>query len=152
MLNASKDLVLSNDGSRSPHDASYRITKQMISLTKKLTQLKSQEMLLLKFGNLDLFSSIRPRIGKHFANPTHEKERDLILEESRKKLIAVGLKEKQDEIAEVEKELNQLDESAQKLTLDEYIKLRGKIRSTELKLSQSLTKNIERKVNYECNF
>ena len=148
MLNASKDLVVSNNESCPPLDASYRITKQMISLTKKLAQLKSQELLLLQFGDLDLFSSIRPKIGKHFTNPTYEKERDTILEESRKKLIIVGLKEKRDEIAEAEKKLNQLEESAQKLTLNEYIKLCGKLRSEELKLSQSLTENIERKVNY----
>ena len=63
-----------------------------MKLKKKLIKLQNQELLLTTYGTLDLFSSIRPKVGKSFTNPTFEKEKNEILEESRRKLVKIGSK------------------------------------------------------------
>ena len=118
----------------------------LIRATKKLAKLRCQEQLLAKFGDCDLFSSIRPRIGKRFTQPGHNKMLNTILEEARSKIIEVGIKEKNEMIVNAQIELCRIYTNMQQLPFVEYKELKAKADRAEKSLILNFEKNIARKV------
>ena len=98
IIHYSKDSPVRSNAHCTPHDASNRFIKPVMKLTKKVAKLKNQEKLLTDHGDLDIFSSIRPKVGRTFYNPELAKEVDRILKEARMKIVDISVKEKQDEL------------------------------------------------------
>ena len=86
--------------------------------------------------------------GQCFSNPAYEKQKNDILEKSRRLLVDIGLKEKHDEIKMTEKELEVMEEKAQQLSFSSYKKLYAKLKKVEDAQSKSLTENINRKIQH----
>ena len=139
MPKPTQDLVVSNSESCTPHRASRCLTRPLMKLKKKFAKLKSQELLLTTYGTLDLFSSIRPKVGKCFQNPAYEKEKNDILEETRRRLVDVGLKEKRDEIKIIQKQMDSIESEAQQLSFNSFRRLYGKIKKVEEAQTKRLT-------------
>ena len=93
-MQRSKDLVIRSNSHCSPRRTSQHYAKPLVKLVRKLTKQKSQEQFLEKCGKLDIFSSIRPRVGKTFQEAEMNVELNKIIEESRRKIVDVGRREK----------------------------------------------------------
>ena len=145
-MHISKDLVLSSESHCSPRDTSQHLIKPVLRLTKKVTRLKSQEALLNNHGEKDIFSSIRPKVGKTFLNPVYEDEINRILKEARNKIVDVGKKEKTDELRQAKYELSQCYENAQVLPEYEFRSLCKRAKKIEISLSQNLQRESRRKI------
>ena len=145
-METSKDLVVSSSPHCSPQNASEQYAKPLVRLVKKLTKLKSQEKLMTECGELDIFSSLRPRVGKTFKRPDLNNELNRIIEETRRRITDIGIIEKAVEITETREKIDNIYNEMQKVPFPEFRKLHEKAKKAELKLQCTLTRNMERKV------
>ena len=125
------DLVVSRNERCPPCNTSERLIKPLLKFTKKLTKLKCQDELLTGHGGLDIFSSIRPKIGKQFSNPVYNKQLTDILEESRLKIIQLSIIEKAEEICNTRIELDRIYAEMQSLPFDEFKALKRRAQRAE---------------------
>ena len=147
MDSSSNDSVVSRDGHCPPRFTSRRIMKPLLKATKKLAKLRCQEQLLAKYGEFDIFSSIRPKVGKKFIQESHNDMLKSILEDARLKIIQLGLKEKNEMIVNAQIELCRIHTDMQKLPFSEYMELKRKANKVETSVFADLQTNMERKVN-----
>ena len=147
-MQCSKDLVISSNLHCSPHHASKRYIKPLVKLVKKITKLKSQENMLETYGELDIFTSIRPKVGKDFAKSEHSLELSMILQEARLKIVEIAKREKQDEIMETHARLDCMYEELQKLPFPIFQSLQRRAKKEEVKLKHTLSKNVKRKIEH----
>ena len=145
-MQRSKDLVIRSNLHCSPRRTSKHYAKPLVKLVKRLTKLKSQEQFLTQCGELDIFSSIRPKVGKTFKEADMTLELNKIIEEARRKIVDVGRKEKSTEISKTKEKLNLLYKDMQELPLSDFRNLHAKAKKAEERLQCTISKNQERKV------
>ena len=88
-----------------------------------------------------------PRVGKKFAKAAHNDILHTILEDTRLKIIQIGIKEKNNMIVNAQVELCHIYADMQQLPFAKYKKLKSKADKVENSLIVNLEKNMERKVN-----
>ena len=146
-MQRSRGLVRSSNFHCTPRQASKKYAKPLVKLVKKLTLLKSQEKFLEDCGKLDIFTSIRPRVGKTFDEANLQNELNKVIEEARLKIVDLGKREKGLEIKEVRGKLNKMYEEIQELPASDFRNLHEKARKAEERLQCTISKTHERKVN-----
>ena len=72
---------------------------QIEKVINTLAHLKEKKRLLTEYGEVDMFTSLRPKIGKRFSDSGLEQRRKDILMECRSKIIPLSLAEIDTEIA-----------------------------------------------------
>ena len=74
------------------------VIREVEKLAVSLAHLKEKKRLLSDHGDVDMFSSLRPKLGKKFENVMLENERKSILEECRSKILPLSISELDNEI------------------------------------------------------
>ena len=135
----------------SPKDSKFEPqVKRTQKLATSLAHLKEKKRLLSNYGDIDMFTSLRPKIGKRYSDPSLEEKRLNVLEECRSRLLPISVAEVDQEIADVENEFRSTFKSmaASQMTHKEYLKASNDAWKAELVTSQKIRKNHDRKINH----
>ena len=113
----------------------------------RLARAKTQMDLLSNHFEKDLFSSIRPRIGKTFNSQTLEDKKQNILDQCRLQLMELGKEEAIANLRSTQEDHSKLVQEAQNLPAEQYMDLMNHSYSYEKKLLQEFSKKHQKKVD-----
>ena len=126
------------------------LTIQTQKLAKSLAHLKEKKRLLSSYGDVDMFSSLRPKIGKRYIDSLLEEKRQKVLQECRSKLVPLSIEEIDDKIVDTSKNLKETFKTlaSSQISHKEYMKISCKAYNDELITSQKIRKGHNRKIDH----
>lgn len=126
------------------------LVRQTQKLSKSLAHLKGKKQLLSNYGDVDIFTSLRPKMGKRYSDSCLEEKRLDAVRECRSKLIPLSLAEIDQEISDTRSKFDStfVALSSSQISFDEYKKISKNAWQQELLSSQKVRKSHERKVNH----
>ena len=128
------------------------LNKTIVSVSEKLAYRKSQRNFLNSVQELDLCSSIRPKIGKVFSDPELEDLKNQYLDDCRLKIARISLEEANNDIIVLKQEFRNLFISCQNnLSQSEYLNLSRLAKSTENRILFSQKVKHENKIKRHVN-
>ena len=124
--------------------------RQTDRLTTSIAHLKEKIRLLTKYGDVDMFCSLRPKIGKRFSDGALEERRLTVLRECRLKIVPISVEELDQEILSTRLNIeNIFDEMSQsQMSHDEYMKISNDSQKMEIRIASEVQKDHTRKVNH----
>ena len=128
------------------------LNKTIVSVSEKLAYRKSQRSFLNSVQELDLCSSIRPKIGKVFSDPDLENLKNQYLDDCRLKIARISLQEANNDIIVLKQEFRNLFISCQNnLSQSDYLNLSRLAKSTENRILFSQKVKHENKIKRHVN-
>ena len=91
-----------------------KLSRQIAWISKKIAKSKAKLELLTKYKDFDIFTSLRPKIGKKFLNEGLERNKQQILKNCRSEILEISKKEVNEDMNRLIAERNNIFEGIQK--------------------------------------
>ena len=113
-------------------------------------KLKEKKRLLINYGDVYMFGSLRPKIGKRFQDEALEKLKCALLNECRAGILPISIEEVDKDITHNHSKLEDLfgNMAASDISQQEYMQTSNKIQRKEVKISNKIRTDHERKINH----
>lgn len=124
--------------------------RQTDKIISTIAHLKQKKRLLTEYGDVDMFTSLRPKIGKKFSDASLEEKRCSILDQCRSRMIPISLEEINQDIQKNRIQLQTLfgNLSHSQISFEEYRKLSNECVRREINISAKVRKDHDRKIHY----
>ena len=133
---------------RLPTPSTKEREKSLFDLTTKLGHRKCQRALLESSMEIDLLSSLRPKVGKVFTEPELEREKVQLLEKCRQQLITLAIKDADRDIVKLVDDRSSMLKSFQgDMSKSRYSKLCNTLKMNERNVITTIDKKHQNRLH-----